>query len=229
MFSFPESPMSVEQRRISPRDERRIWVDRLLLPAIRRFCPPDVIQHHPRSFDDVESKAYSRRRENCSGMVQNDMDMHHYLPPQYLEAIWCYMTQSTEHPDLVKFRGMFIVLSAKNIKLEARTSTFQECRTKIIDHLRQVLDWSKADLSNTWIDVGLEDNAASGNSTFPMKSRSLEPWIDSMKHSSQSPLLAPERFNWNLTGQAGSARVETCKTHPLRKGGIAYGQRYKHQ
>ncbi|PVH76124.1 hypothetical protein DL98DRAFT_551354 [Cadophora sp. DSE1049] len=27
-----------------------------------------------------------------------------------------------------------------------------------------------------------------------------------MKHSSQSLLLAPERFNWNLTGQAGSAR-----------------------
>lgn len=66
----------------------------------------------------------------------------------------------TEYPDLIKFRRMFIILSAKNIKLEARTSTFQEYRTNIINYLRQVLDWSKADLSNIWIDIGLEDIAA---------------------------------------------------------------------
>ena len=208
------------------KDEHRLWVDRLLLPAIRQVCPQDVIQYHPRSFDDAESKTYSRRRENCSGTVRNNMDMHHYLPPEYLEEIWCHIARSTEQPDLAKFRGLFIVLSAKNIKLQARSSTFQECRTKIIDHLRQVLDWSKADLSNTWIDIGLEDTAVSGNSTFLMKSCCLEPWIDSMKYSNQSPLLAAERFNWNLTGQAGSGRVETRKTHPLRKGGIAYAQRY---
>ncbi|PON20614.1 hypothetical protein TGAM01_v210488 [Trichoderma gamsii] len=34
-------------------DERRMWIDRLLLPAIRHICPHDVIQHHPRSFDDI--------------------------------------------------------------------------------------------------------------------------------------------------------------------------------
>jgi hypothetical protein len=89
-----------------------------------------------------------------------------------------------------------------------------------------VLDWTKADLSNTWIDVSVEDTTASCNSTFLMKSHCLKPWIDSMKNSNQSPLVAVECFNWNLTGQAGSARVETCKTYPLCKGGIAYAQRY---
>jgi hypothetical protein len=85
------------------------------------------------------------------------------------------MTQSTEYSDLVKFRGMFIVLSAKNIKPEARSLTFQECCTKIIGYLCQVLDWSKADLLNIWIDVGFEDNAALGNSTFLIKSQYFEP------------------------------------------------------
>jgi hypothetical protein len=59
------------------KNERRMWIDQLLLPAIRYYCPPDVVQHHPRSFDDVESKAYSRQREACSGMVRSMMDMHH--------------------------------------------------------------------------------------------------------------------------------------------------------
>ncbi|KAH7111530.1 hypothetical protein EDB81DRAFT_829133 [Dactylonectria macrodidyma] len=207
-------------------DERRLWIDRLFLPAIRRSCPPDVLQHHPRSFDDVKSKAHSRRRELCSGIVQSNIDMHHYLPQEYLEAIWRYMTESTEDPGLVKFRGMFIVVSAKNIKLEARSSTFHECRSKITTHLHQVLGWSKADLSRTWIDVGVEDTATHGSSTFLFKSRCLEPWIGSLRHSRQAPLVSSEEFNWNLTGQAGSARAETRKTHPLRRGGIAYAQRY---
>ena len=223
---FPDISHDLRTTSFLTKEERRLWIDRLLLPAIRRWCPPDVIQHHPRSFDDVESKAYSRRRENCSGKAYHDMDMHHYLPQQYLAAIWSHMGQSTGHPDLTKFRGMFLVLSAKNIKLEVRASTFQECRTNIINHLSEVFDWSKADLSNTWIDIGLEDTATSGSWTFLMKSRCLDHWIDSMRHSDKSPLIASELFNWNLTGQAGSARVETRQTHPLRRGGIAYGQRY---
>ena len=208
------------------KDEHRLWVDRLLLPAIREVCPQDVIQYQPRSFDDAESKTYSRRRENISGKARNNMDMHHYLPPEYLEEIWRHICRSAQQSDLVKFQGLFIVLSAKNIKLQARSPNFQECRTNIIDHLRRVLDWSKADLSNTWIDVGIEDTAASRNSTFLMKSCCLKPWVDSMKYSNQSPLVAAEHFNWNLTGQAGSAGVETRKSNPLRKGGIVYAQRY---
>ncbi|KAH6975586.1 hypothetical protein EDB80DRAFT_658726 [Ilyonectria destructans] len=208
------------------KDERRMWINQLLLPAIRRCCPPDVIQHHPRSFDDVESKAYSRQRETCGGMVPNRMDMHHYLPQEYLQAIWHHMTQNIEQPELAMFRGMFIVLSAKNIKLEAKSPTFQECRAKITTHLHQVLDWSRADLSNTWVDVGLEDTAASEKCTFLHKSRCLESWVHSMRCSADKPLISSEHFNWNLTGQAGSARVETRRSHPLRKGGIAYAQRY---
>jgi hypothetical protein len=127
-----------------------MWIDELLLPAIRHYCPPDVVQHHPRSFDDVESKAYSRRqREACSGMVRSRMDMHHYLPQEYLQQIWHYMRQRAERSDLLMFHGMFIVLNAKNIKLEAKSPTLQQCRAKIVDHLHHVLDWSKADLLNT--------------------------------------------------------------------------------
>ena len=122
-------------------------------PQYATCAPQDVIQYHPRSFEDAESKTYSRRRETCSGRVRNNMDMHHYLPPEYLEDIWRHIIQNAELSELIQFHGLFIVLSAKNIKLAGRSSSFQECRAKVIDHLRQVLDWPKADLSRTWIDV----------------------------------------------------------------------------
>ncbi|KAH6974952.1 hypothetical protein BKA56DRAFT_589810 [Ilyonectria sp. MPI-CAGE-AT-0026] len=28
------------------------------------------------------------------------MDMHHYLPQEYLQAIWHHMTQNTKEPEL---------------------------------------------------------------------------------------------------------------------------------
>jgi hypothetical protein len=74
------------------KDEHCLWVNRFLLLAIREVCPQDVIQYHPQSFDNAESKTYSRRRENCSGKVCNNMDMHHYLPLEYLEDIWRHIT-----------------------------------------------------------------------------------------------------------------------------------------
>ncbi|KAJ6439190.1 hypothetical protein O9K51_08602 [Purpureocillium lavendulum] len=206
--------------------ERQLWIDRLLLPAIRHLCPPDVIQHHPRSFADVESKTYSRRRETCSGLVRSNMDMLHYIPEQYLEGIWQHIGQNTDHPDLQQFRDMFVVLSAKNIKLEARSSTFEDCRSRITTHLRQILDWSKADLTRTWIDVGVEDTASHNSHTFLWRRNCLEAWTESLKHSHSHPLISSELFNFNLTEQAGSGRVELARAHPLRKQGILYAQRY---
>ncbi|KJK73559.1 hypothetical protein H634G_11195 [Metarhizium anisopliae BRIP 53293] len=159
-------------------------------------------------------------------MVQNDIDMHHYLPQEFLETIWGHMTRSTAHEDLAQFRGMFIVLSAKNIKLETKSSTFQECRTKVIEHLGRVFDWSKADLTNCWIDVGSEDTPTACSNTFLLKRQCLESWVGSMKHNKKSPRISSELFNWNLTAQAASGRAETRQSNQLRAGGIAYAQRY---
>lgn len=48
---------------------RQLWVDQLVLPAVRRSCPPDILQYHPRSFSDMQSKALSRQREACGGRL----------------------------------------------------------------------------------------------------------------------------------------------------------------
>lgn len=105
------------------------------------------------------------------------------------------MRQRAERSDFALFRVMFIVLSAKNIKLEAKSPTLQQCRAKIVDHLHHVLDWSKADPLNTWIDVGIEDTATSEKCTFLYKSKCLVLWIRSMRYIDNKPLVSSEHFN----------------------------------
>lgn len=56
--------------------------------------------------------------------------------------------------------------------------------------------------------------------------RCLEAWKESLKHSDSHPLISSKLFNFNLTEQAGSGRVELALAHPLRKQGILYAQRY---
>ena len=91
------------------REERVSWVDRMLLPAIRQVCLPHVIQHHPQSFDDAESKTYSGLQESCSGMVRSGIDAHNHTPLEYLEEIWVEIARHAEHADLAQFRGMYSV------------------------------------------------------------------------------------------------------------------------
>ena len=52
------------------------------------------------------------------------MYMHYYLPEEYFEPIWRDMTQAAADNELSMFCGMFLVLNAKNIKLEEKPSTF---------------------------------------------------------------------------------------------------------
>ena len=121
---FPNISHSPRATTYLTNKERQMFVDRIVLPAIRHACPRDVIQHHPQSFEDAESKAYSSQRESCGGKVYNKMDMHHYLPHEYLASIWDYMSQKAGDPELVGFRNMFIVLS----RTSSRKQNRQHCR-----------------------------------------------------------------------------------------------------
>ena len=59
--------------------------------------------------------------------------MQYFGPQEYLKAIWEHMTQGTRNSaELATIRGMFIVLGAKNIKLETRSLIFQGSRSNII-------------------------------------------------------------------------------------------------
>ncbi|KAF5658233.1 hypothetical protein FHETE_9993 [Fusarium heterosporum] len=78
----------------------------------------------------------------------------------------------------------------------------------------QILQSSSPDVQRTW-DV---DSVISWATCLSIN----RSWIRSMSYSDKRPLVISEHFNWSLTGQAGSARVETRRSHPLCNGGIAY-------
>jgi hypothetical protein len=82
------------------------------LPAVRRLLMScSTILGHSATLKAKPSAA----KENHA---------HYYLSQEFLELTWHDMIYSTRGDELFIFRGMFIMISAKNFKLEAKSSTF---------------------------------------------------------------------------------------------------------
>ena len=50
--------------------EQAIWVNHILLPALKSNCSPDIYQHHPHSFMDADFKAKVKQEYFITGSDQ---------------------------------------------------------------------------------------------------------------------------------------------------------------
>ena len=88
---FLELPYWKEQPCYLTKEQQGFWVSRILLPALQDVCPPHLVQHHPRSWEEALGKAKSLRDETVRGKSNHAkylLDMHYYIPAVYLEAFW---------------------------------------------------------------------------------------------------------------------------------------------
>ena len=45
--------------------EQAIWVNHILLPALKSSCSPDIYQHYPHSFIDADSDFKTKVKQEC--------------------------------------------------------------------------------------------------------------------------------------------------------------------
>ena len=59
--------------------EQAIWVNHILLPALKSSCSPDIYQHHPHRFMDADFKAKVKQECFTTGSGQ-PMDIRYIVP-----------------------------------------------------------------------------------------------------------------------------------------------------
>jgi hypothetical protein len=230
---FPEMHLkSAKSTTFLSSDQQEVWIDKIFLPALRRVCPQDVLQHHPKSWKEASSKAWARSKESpWESQVKYAMDIHDHIPKQYLEPLWadiCRHLRRRRLPSSIKpFRNAFLVINAKDLKLQTKASTLQACRGNFIADIQDQLNWDKADLSQTWIDIGVEDTPSEPDVQLLHKRPCLQHWIGGMKYNATAPLLSSRIYNWNFTRDAAGATVDLTISNTLSRGGLAYAQRYQ--
>src|SRR5271154_5707083 len=80
---FPNMPIESHQETHLSDRAQSVWIDNIVLPALRSTCPSDIYQHHPCSFADADFKANVKQECFVSGSKQA-INLQYAIPEEFL-------------------------------------------------------------------------------------------------------------------------------------------------
>src|SRR5579859_2845826 len=183
-------------------EQQEIWIDKILLPALRAVCPADVLHHHPRCFAEIQDKTKVRKEVSLGPTAAGkyDLDIHYFIATEYLSALWTkimHIIKRNAGDKLKEFSKPFLVLNAYGLKLRTKRDTLQQSRQAFQDMLKRRFQMEQMDLKQTWVDVAFEDIPVKKNTTLLHRTDCLKHWVNSMK-GQESTGLSSRFFNWSL-------------------------------
>jgi hypothetical protein len=94
-------------------------LDRVLLPAIYQQHDAGDVQHYPGSYHHAKYNSTARGVEGRSrktDTMPRQQAMMNFIRPNELHAMWQRIQELVEQPSLQQFKGVTILLGAKNLK-----------------------------------------------------------------------------------------------------------------
>jgi hypothetical protein len=236
---FPHMPQS-ETTQLK-NEVLSIWVDRIIIPALKSACPTDVLHHMPRSYLHADGKANVKHEAfiTSTGIA---MDVRYTIPEKYLDKLWSQILQGAN--DFIgegkvaadAFSEPFLVISAHGLKLSTKEDTCAATCEGFRTHLNQCFhtDAGQFAWEDCWLDLGVEDvpntndTHGSGGITLLQKTHCLDNWADRLScPDSKSLRTKIVRYPWTCTRDASNISVELTETNSFRAfGGIAYSKAY---
>ena len=244
---FPHLPLAVNSdETFLSLAEQREWVDDILVPALRRACPFDVLQHSPRSFQEVVDKSEAKREFTDIALREGSsrhITFQSALPSTYLESFWSEVLRlCTHHPT---FHDPFLWISGHDLKCltKQRGRDVHLTMDRFFDDLRSSLHWDDDEFfppEDAWYDFGVEDTpcgyAGVGareedppedprlsqlfEDTPPVclrKTQCLGEWEKHFEDpASARRHLKTQSFAWALTRDAGARTFSTTARNTLR-------------
>ncbi|OCK73043.1 hypothetical protein K432DRAFT_387581, partial [Lepidopterella palustris CBS 459.81] len=217
-------------------DTYGIWIERIVLPTLREVCGPGYLQHYPKTYDEILGKANVKQEildpENGSGVINHQI----ILPEHVLEPFWAGVqrrsqsiqdTESSDYP----FKGLFLVVSAHNLKLDEKTTSPCRLKNRFLSHLQTIFRLEPQYISKNsfFVDFGIEDLPAREGTTLLRKEHCLKKWASKFHcPGPQTSAFTKELFfSWAITRDVGSASVELFPSNALcRHGGLFYNKAY---
>ncbi|MCJ1396608.1 hypothetical protein MMC18_009499 [Xylographa bjoerkii] len=223
--------------------QMKVWIDQIVLPALKLACPVEILQRHPRSFEDALAKASSKKEHVFEGHHQH-IDLRYPIPEKYLAAFSMELLRLTSltsihlTPDAVgnprlDFSGCFFIIQAHNLKVVTSRPTLNACREDFISHLHTVFHFNPRNFpySTCWLDLGMDDTPDPGPGpavTLLRKTHCTKLWTKSFESPETSAQhLQVAIYHWAATRDSCSASVALtsnniwCQQHL-----IAYNKAY---
>ena len=242
---FPNLPLGqVDKSRCYLTDEeQKLWVDKILLPAVTYTYrqQPDVLAHHPFSFDNARLKSRVNQYERATSGDHHFTEIFYHLPScsqegrNSLDILWqeiCRFIEDEEKDDedkgsLQPFQGAFLACITFGCKLRWRDESLKGLQSMVrYSVTTQFFNRSFVDFNEAWVDLGIEDTPVTlvhEKEPLVLLRRSGCNFADA---ASLGLVSRMRTFNWCGLGQASDFTAEPGWTHGLRAGGVAYVQGY---
>ena len=215
------------------------WMDCVLLPAIYRHSDSDQTQHYPSSYQHSKYNSTARGVEGRSQKVdvQSRVQQLAYpVPPERLHDIWQTVLETVEQPGLQHFKGVTILLYAKNLKTLIKGSTWMAMLAKFDRHWRQKI---KADYlsGEFYYDIGKEicpkytylatqDPVDGAAEILLWKRCCLDSYYEWLRDGESESLCKRTFYPTALLNETGSMSFSSSRRSKLFAGGLLYSQFY---
>src|SRR6266480_5127431 len=140
------------------------WLDQIFLPALHQFYDAHYMQHLPGSWkhrlaNSMAHKVEGRQIETASYKAQSLISYH--LQPEFLDDVWAAVLNTIiTKPGLGDFRQPQLFFSAKNTKLQFKTSpsrpTLLDAMENFTSYLDRCVDLDFIHKDRLYVDLGKE-------------------------------------------------------------------------
>ena len=204
------------------------WMDIGFIPAIFQHCPSDVLQHLPVSFSSASMNIFARGRE-C-GIQDTRLqsgkrhELHYFLSGKYLKSIWQDMIKFSKRAGYTHFQDMFLLVDAKDLKLQLKSSSIDECWELFINLLGGDIDFNSLEENFQFLDLGQEVTCLEKTATCFYRKCCLEKSLGEIKQ--KSPGLKTTSYSWALTTATANQIFAYSKCSSQYANGLIYSQFY---
>ncbi|KAG0123310.1 hypothetical protein HOY82DRAFT_544266 [Tuber indicum] len=204
------------------------WMDIGFIPSIHRHYPSDYLQHLPVSFSSASAKTFARGRELGiqDGRFESGkrQELHYFLSGRYLKSVWQDLIRFSQMPGYTHFQGMFLLVDAKDLKMQLKSSTIAGCWQLFTDFLEGDLDFKSLDPSFQFLDLGLEVLGEHGGLNCFYRKCCLEESLKQLREKSTG--LKASTYSWALTTLTANQTFAYSKSSTQYQNGLIYSQYY---
>jgi hypothetical protein len=216
------------------------WLDRILLPAIYEYHDGGQVQHYPSTYYHGKYNSTARGVEGRSrkvDMIPREQLLMNFLEPDQLHVVWERVQELAQQPGLEQFKGVTILLHAKNLKTLIRGRTWGKMKARLDKYWSLVVD-ARYMLSKFYWDVGKETYppqsylSATDSSTLPpaetlfWKRCCLESFYNWLRVGDEANPCHQAIYPTTLLQDSVSIGIEPGARSHLRAAGLLYAQMY---
>jgi len=198
------------------------------IPSIGRHYPADILQHLPLSFDLASMYTFARGRELGikDGRFESGkrQEMHYFLSGKFFKEVWKDMNIFSQQPGYQHFQKMFLLLDAKDLKLQLKGSTVGETWQLFSELLDGELDFTCLDPDFKFLDLGQELLSQKRNTICFYKSCCLKQ--EGLHIRESSPGIKVSNYTWALNSLTANQTLEYSKSSSHYQSGLRYSQYY---